>query len=420
MLGESGDKMFDLENFIIEKERRENTKIRGKSFSRKELKNLGLTDYSLSKAVADEKIIKVARGVYKFVDLQLEKEEQEELTAEDIYNLVLKREYAKLNKLLYGKDNGNVKLYRMVLKLIKAKERISCLIVPTITDIKYQSNEYDRFGRFFEALKYGDYEEAYKFVFKCEESSAKYSNNVLDFKIYELLLKDILIELKTTKEKIKQNEFNKSINKKLKDFIYQRDFDEEALDELWDLISEKLEYYPQNEEKYLKLALNLIESIWMVSDNKISKDYFGKVVCHEEKLLDRFFCLLQYGDYNSCYEIVNTTDWKLIFKELQLKKYFVLYKKLLFKFNSSLSKGVKTFELTRNYDTKLNDDSNFFTVLKVLINNNCYEEAYMYYKLCSNNFLISESLNNDLALFFAEVASLDKGRFVSRTLSKKD
>lgn len=590
--------MFDLESFIVEKGLKDNNELVAKSFSRKELKDLGLTDYYLSKAVAEKKIEKVARGVYKWVvlekikssspeqvndsesekeilteenmqlDASLEEtnlvptadeliksekylevynlffsnyrenkweealyylkvarnyanglqkqacdilinllsdylkgcvhsadileedyslfgnnsklifnravlikdylqayhhidggvevlgtkenleicrdllgritilpinikkkeveEDQLELTDMDIYDLVLNREYAVLNRVLQKKYD-EAKLYRVILKLIRAKEKISCLIIPTVSNVKYQSNDYDNFGRFFEALRYLDYEEAYRVVSKCEEAATRKNRNALDFKIYALLLKDILVELEVAKEKIQQQKFKESIDKNLKDFIYQRDFDDQGLDELWDLIVDKLEYYPQGEEKYLKPALNLIESIWLVSDNKIPKDYYGAVTCDEVSLIDKFFYLLQYGDYNSCYEIINTRDWQLNSKNFHLKKYLVLYKKLLFKFNRSLAKGQESFEVTGYYGANLNDVSKFLEVLRFLIANDCYEEAYMYYVGGRNNFEVSESLGKDLDLFFGgfacnteRKANLNNESVITRTLSKED
>lgn len=269
-------------------------------------------------------------------------------------------------------------------------------------DVVY-GNDLNVFKKFYEALRYYDYEEAYECAIRVQEILAFKDPNCVEFKVYVCILEDILVALKDARAKYQMKQEEKEFKREYKSYIHSvngENYDAEHLKYVLQRYSNLCE---QEELKYVEWAQDLNEMILFVKGNNLSKDYFFKgTITDESHLIDQFMNALQNGDYILAYELVQNQKWLQETSEIPYKMYFILYKRLL-------SILMKQFETERdlessilNYQTE--EEKLPYKHLKKLMESKTNRKnlipAYCYFE--KNKALFSEEMAFELDILFAQ------------------
>lgn len=348
-----------------------------------------------------------------------EKEKQEkerlenkiiEYTINELIDLIHNKEYEKIQLFLeeYLKKNNN-RTYFLALKLIKNLNTINKKeTIFQEENPNYLNSTYQPFRRFFEALRYRDYEEAYEMVLVCEELG----KNKEEFTVYRYIIEDILNSIKQMEKKKQEDEENnrrkkeiENKNAKLGEFVYIKNQTAENIKTIETLIEEKLNLYNEDDEEiiYNEYYLEMIEMLKEIKKLGLVKENFEQFTYDGENIEDNFFKAINEGDYISALSIMESKEWYQITENSSNKKYLPLYRNLLINIRNQLNEN-ESSKRKRN-----NDECNLpFTEktkleihiqnLKQLIQKAKYKEAYFYYQF--NDLKgISKEVDSELQVF---------------------
>lgn len=256
------------------------------------------------------------------------------------------------------------------------------------------------FKRFFEALRYQDYNEAYQCACICQELVRNRNTNDNSFDLYIIVLTSILEVKEENKEKAEYLKKEKELDLLLSNFIEQ--FSRlESYDDFENLLVLKYEMCHDDVEKsYLSYALDMISMLKFMDENPISEDDFNIESKDFNSSLENFFTSLKVGDYVSASHIIFGTDFMKKSKNLPHQKYFVLFRKLLARFQNKLV-------LKKKYEPSFDVNQEEVTTQRILlrfIKKRKFEEAFAFYQAHQEEF--SQALQNDLNEFFRTIWSV--------------
>ncbi len=301
----------------------------------------------------------------------------QEVTVDNIKDLIYDREYEKVQELLekYLQNNDN-RTYTYVLKLIKRLDQIHHLkMPPEVSKIQYTTSEVDIFKHFFEALKFEDYEEAYEYAFQCEVRNKITRPDDIEFTLYRLILQDIIEAIEIAEKQLEAKKQLQILNEKLNYIIYETNITEQ-LENLKELLQEKAEWNTSEQViMYETYALDILDTIEIAKENRLDESYFETYDSQSNQLSTKFLKAIQNGDYVTAYQIITNENWIDQTKTIENKKYFVLYKKLLSLLNNELNRKEKVI-----FEEKHEESNHIVDVLEEiwqLTKKYQYKEAYV-------------------------------------------
>ncbi len=307
---------------------------------------------------------------------------KEQFSIQDIAQLINKREYEQVKNILEEKLNQEYNnTYSLALKLIKTMEKIkSTGTVYQEKNPTYTYTEQNPIKRFFESIKFKDYQEAYYLTFTCE----KIARNKEEFTIFRYLLEDILECInQLEKEKLRKEKLTE-INHKIDSFVKNKELMENQLNTLEELIKEKLELCKEEEITYNQYTLELIDTLKRSKEENITISNFEQFTYEEKDIEKKFFKALSIGDYIQALNIIKE-------KKLPYNSNFSLYKSLLIELDKQLKNNEQT--PANNKELELQDENptiKHLNTLKKLLKEKNYLDAYLYYQ---NNNLEGISIN---------------------------
>ena len=244
----------------------------------------------------------------------------------------------------------------------------------------YTYTEQNPIKRFFESIKFKDYQEAYYLTFTCE----KIARNKEEFTIFRYLLEDILECInQLEKEKLRKEKLTE-INHKIDSFVKNKELMENQLNTLEELIKEKLELCKEEEITYNQYTLELIDTLKRSKEENITISNFEQFTYEEKDIEKKFFKALSIGDYIQALNIIKE-------KKLPYNSNFSLYKSLLIELDKQLKNNEQT--PANNKELELQDENptiKHLNTLKKLLKEKNYLDAYLYYQ---NNNLEGISIN---------------------------
>lgn len=304
-----------------------------------------------------------------------------------IFQLIYDRKYDQITQLLddYLKFGNSCRLYGYLFKMINDMNDIHNL--KKVYDDKvysYRNGKEFCFKRFFEALKYGDYLEAYQCVIVCEEIVDKRNFDDLEFKIYKYIIEDILNEIDVAREKSERLQRVHEIQEKIDDYIFEKILYAEEILNLEKLLLDKIDMAADIEDVvYDEYTLQLIDVFKASKERHLDSSYFGNVCDHDRDIVVNFFEAMKIGDYVTAKNIIMSNKWLEQTKKFNNKKYFILYKKLFSRINKiwTVNSGVtsNSCKLVGDYSV----DTSRLThlgILKTLVKKRNYVGAYQYYQ----------------------------------------
>lgn len=315
---------------------------------------------------------------------------KEQFSIQDIAQLINKREYEQVKNILEEKLNQEYNnTYSLALKLIKTMEKIkSTGTVYQEKNPTYTYTEQNPIKRFFESIKFKDYQEAYYLTFTCE----KIARNKEEFTIFRYLLEDILEYISQLEEENIRKEKLTDINHRIGKFTKNKELSEDQLNTLEELIKEKLELCKEEEIVYNQYTLELIDTLKRSKEGNITISNFEQFTSVEKDIEKNFFKALSNGDYIQALDIIKRKNWSYS----SYRNYFPLYQSLLIELDRQLKNNEQT--IAKNKELELQDENQTIThlnTLRKLLKEKNYSGAYLYYQ---NNNLeeISTNLNIEL------------------------
>ncbi len=337
--------------------------------------------------------------------IKLEKKKKAKIS--DIQELIYNREYEKVQEFLedHFQDMPDSRMYAYILKLIKELNQIQNLRLPRRNSAyQYTTAQSDIFKHFFEALRLHDYEEAYQYATLCEERNNKIKKGDIEFTMYRSILEDILKALEISEKQLEAQQQLQSFSEKLNNIIYNFNM-REQLESLKELLQVKAEWNTDEQiGMYEAYALDIIDTIETVKENRLDESYFETYNNQSKQLLARFLESIQNGDYVTAYQIVTNPEWMYQTKTTENKKYFILFKKLLTILNDEL-KQQSVLVLASEVDEP-NQSANNLGELYQLIKKYQYTEAYFMSQEMSSE--MSESLKLILDTYLPLLQSILK------------
>lgn len=324
------------------------------------------------------------------------KSENPNYDIDELTQLIYDREYEKVQSFLESRPKTeDNRTFNFALRLIKKMNDISNHgVFFQKENPNYLNSEHSPFKRFFEALKFNDYEEAYKMVLICEELA----QNKEEFTIYHYIIEDILESIRQVKENNRKKKAIIEINKKISNLVHNRNLTEEDINTLETLIKEKLKLCNDNEIIYNNYYLEMLDVLKNIKEKQLVVADFEHFSYNEKNIEKRFFEAISQGDFKEALDIINNTDWYQKTQDSPNRRYFPLYKNLLLNIENQLNQNKKLQTQQDNNDLNLEEDNQIIIHLeniRKLIKERKFKEAYLYYQ-CNNFESISENLNQEL------------------------
>lgn len=311
------------------------------------------------------------------------KEWQQEFEANGIHfilDLIYNQEYEKVERILKSNlnENCNERVYFNIIKMIEEIKKLK------MNQGSYRSapreevlQSPDMMKHFFEALRCRDYETAYSYVGECEERAQINNRNVLEFTVYRYLLEEIV-------GMIQNNNDIERLEKQLEKII-ENYLDDDALEQLKTLLQEKISIDTESRKiKYDAYALEIMDMIQQVKQEKISKDYMMQFQYSTTNLLDKLENSLQMGDYVTASQTIYDENWleETKLQPYSIKTYFIMFRRLFLQLKRIWDRGENKI-LNSSTEIALetdNTDLMNLSHLKTLLKKQNYIEAYWYYQ----------------------------------------
>lgn len=274
------------------------------------------------------------------------------IDSQELYDLVYDAEHEKLYNLLdsYFKNpnNENNRTYYNLFQMLKVLKDLSLDKYRPREYTDMETNEFDSFRYFFEAMRKKNYQAAYNVVDACDDKN-KARGNGNEFELYKYMLQDVLKEIKHFEEEKALTSEIKKHDDLIDTYIYHKGaYTKEEIVSFLKSLEDKKQFMIDNymdlsddEEKLVSLLRTIISF-----DNFYGEfsDYFDKKE-YTGTLTERFNASMEYGDYPTSLEIITDSEWMSKTRNSENKKYFEAYKKLLFTLkNSTKAEPVKKEE----------------------------------------------------------------------------
>lgn len=359
-------------------------------YSNKKSMTLELYKHLLEKLIDEDKknnknntVLKSVEPTLELVEEPTPKEEpiNAEIDIEDLLDLVYARNYDEVKRLLARQEMADNRLYRNIISMIRYMDNIRSSNNVREQKLHFYVNDCTNcFKRFFEALNYRCYEEAFNLVDECIEL-AKRNDDSEKFIIYKYILEDII----NLKEEIisKTAEIRKlnELTKIQKSIIPKHVLRTEDLERLENATLEKIELSIENDISYDKHIVEMLETLRNIDIYNLDNNSFEKFEYSEQDILNQFLAAINLGDYQEAYRISREEKWYHALKKSENKDYLIIYKKLLSRINRKIEDNsipVKTIisEVPLEEKTLIEQ----LATLKTLVKKREYVKAYNYYQ----------------------------------------
>lgn len=311
-----------------------------------------------------------------------------------LLDLIHDRRYDEVKELLIGRENSDSKTYQDILNMIKYMDNVRSSNRIKERNIHFYINDCTHcFKRFFEALNYRCYDEAFNLVDECIEL-AKRNDTSERFVIYKYILEDILNLEEEIIEKEAEGEDIKKFEKVQKSFIAKHVLGREDFKQLENATLEKIGLSSGNDVKFDKYVVEMLEALRYIDEYNLDHNSFEKFEYSGKNILDNFLEAVSLGDYQEAYQISREEKWYRSLKKSENKDYLIIYKKLLARINKKIEDNSKPIKITVS-DESLAENSLLeqLETLKSLVKKRKFMTAYNYYQ---ENQL--EGVSGELAL----------------------
>ncbi len=320
------------------------------------------------------------------------------ITINEIIDLVYDREYDKLKGII-KKQESTERIHRYILEMINTMDKITNIERPfREKQHNYRSDEYDVFKRFFEALNYQDYEEAYRLVEKCREISER-RNDSKEFVIYQYMLEDISSLKADLNERLLAKQKLLELERKQKNLIHSRIISNDDIENIETITNEIIELSSGKNESSNKHILEMLDTLKTIRDYDLDENSFEVFTYSNKDIMSDFCEAIKIGDYQTANALSGEEKWNREVDKNPNRKYLIMYKKLLNQIywstkNNSFQKNI----LESSEEIIHNPVLDSLSELKALIKKRKYLEAYVYYY--SHDFTgASPELNQELQVF---------------------
>lgn len=311
-----------------------------------------------------------------------------------LLDLIYERKYDEVKELLKGQETSANRAYNSILNMIRYMDNIrnsSKIKEKEIHFYKYDCTDY--FKRFFEALNYRCYDEAFNLVDKCIELAER-NNDSEKFVIYKYLLEDILDLTEEIKEKEAEVRKVKELTKIQKSIIPKHVLKSEDFEQLENATIEKIELSSDGDTSYDKHVVEMLEALRNIDEYNLDSNSFERFEYSEKGILEKFLEAVSLGDYQEAYQISKEEKWYQEMKKSENKAYLIIYKKLLARINKKIEDNSKSIEVKLSEEPlEENPLLEHLATLKVLVKKRKFTTAYNYYQ--ENNL---EGIDSELDL----------------------
>lgn len=297
-----------------------------------------------------------------------------------ILELVNLHKYEEVKEILKNNNALDNRVYQTALDMIKYMDNIRKTNQIRERDIHFYKNDISKiFNRFFEALNYRCYEEAFTLVDECIERAEK-NNDSEKFILYKYILGDIL----NLKEEIKRRQVKeqkiKNLTRTQMTFLEKQEIETYDLENIENITLEKLELLSDEQSIYDKYLLEIIETLRDADDYNLDYNSFKRFSYTEDNISDRFFKALSQGDYLEAYQISKDEKFYSEMNKKENSAYLELYKKLLFQLNKRIETNSQPVEAVEHQDAFIDNDLiNQLETLRKLFETGEYKAAYQFY-----------------------------------------
>lgn len=317
-----------------------------------------------------------------------------EVNLDTLLDLIYERKYDDAKELLKNQENlDNDNKYMLSMFRYIENLKSSNLIKERAIHI-FRNDEYNIFKRFFEALYYRYYEEAFNLVDECIKVAKKHKNSK-KFVVYKYILEDILY---LKEEIIANQEKNEELTKIQKSIIQKHVLKSEDFEQLEKATIEKMELSLDNDTSYDKHVVEMLEALRNINEYNLDSNSFERFEYSKKGVLERFLEAVSLGDYQEAYQISKEDNWEQKMKKSENKSYLIIYKKLLDRINKKIEDNSKPIEVKLSEEPleeplEENPLIEHLATLKLLFKKRKFIKAYNYYQ--ENNL---EGINSELDL----------------------
>ena len=336
--------------------------------------------------------------------------ESPQIDIDTLTQLIYDRKYQQAKESLENKEDE--RLYHYTNQMLRKIEFLSKGNSLATKDHIYKNDKNKIFNRFFEALRYYDYQEAYALVENCLKASAYYDNNALEFRVYSYLLEDIVELEKTLEEQRSQKQEIKKLKERKKEILCQREITEDDLQSLKS-ITTKLISLSSGEELTVNLyAQHMLDTLENIDEFHLDRNSFAEFEYAEENILEKFLKAISLGDYTTAYQLTTDKKWYEENKKSPNKSDNFMHRKLLYLINNKLDTPQKTLSQESTADDEVDDYSTIDCLrnLNTLLKHRKFTEALECYQENELNG-INDNLNAELEVFL---------QFLSQPIKRED
>lgn len=296
----------------------------------------------------------------------------------------------------YSKNYEEPQEFTILKKLMRQYQNLVEKRQITKGSFVYASNPGDIFKRFFESIRNYDYESSLHYSNLIQERFISQGKDPIVFSLYDVVLRDLAEQyqiacLEEEKQKEKEN-----IQKQLEHFVYEVPTKALSIDELKNILNQKLEVASPEEILYLQQALAFIDMLSMVQKGQIRESDF-EVFSYTTSWPSNMMEALRNGDYVSAKKIAFSSDWNIKQIEPSLRIYFTLYRKLFHLLELSFANQIPTISISHEEKTA-KPEPNSFAKIYTHVKRSRYLKAYEMYLMNQYHFSKDGQVSMDLWL----------------------
>jgi len=272
------------------------------------------------------------RLLYKIIKQDKEnKHIDKKVDIETLTQLIKDKKYQQVAELI--ESESDERLSRCLFKMV---EDIKALNDKTYVDAEppvYQTEEYKIFKRFFEALKYRDYQEASCLVEKCLKVSKTYQNDVSELMIYQYVLEDIIKLREKLEEEERQEVKQRELKERQESILNKETLTEKDFVKLENITNQLLD---TNEIAHALRIKQMLNTIQVIDEFDLDDNSFAKFEYSEKDILEKFLKAIDLGDYQTAYKMAKEEKWCHENQSSKNQAEHLMYKKLLYIINDKL------------------------------------------------------------------------------------
>lgn len=297
-----------------------------------------------------------------------------------ILELISLHKYEEVKEILQKSNALDNRVYKTVLDMIKYMDNIRNTNRIRENTIHFYKNDLSKiFNRFFEALDYRCYDEAFTLVDECIER-AKKNNDSEKFILYKYILEDILNLKEEIMRRQVQEQKIKELTKAQMTYLKKQEIETNDIENIENVTLEKLDLLSDEQSIYDKYLLEIIDTLKNIDDYNLDYNSFEKFAYTEENITDKFFKALSQGDYLEAYQISQDEKFYSEMNKKENADYLELYQKLLFQLSKHIENNSQPIKEDKHQDAFINNALiNQLEKLRVLFETGEYKAAYQFY-----------------------------------------